>query len=254
LLENSTIAPLEFLIPKGWEGESLGQMCKTTLLLCAFGDTISVAARCESTRFAVVRILGEVSNMPKVTITRSKFLSDRQGRTFLDVVDDAEQPFDEVLEFFNDADRQHRMEESETHHDRAPLAGVVRELESRPALHQFLATKHPRRSQRLRQAIGVLIRIIMELRGWKKTGRKGSLGIRSSNPSAKPKHNTGGLAFWFVRAERYELETGMPFPSVRSRCKEIESNGSKQNAAKSRPSDVPSSNRRKAAPKSERTR
>jgi hypothetical protein len=34
-----------------------------------------------------------------------------------------------VLEFFNNADRQRRMEESEVHHDRAPMAGIVRELE-----------------------------------------------------------------------------------------------------------------------------
>jgi len=45
-------------------------------------------------------------------------------------VNDPEQPFDEVLEFFNNEDRQRRMEESEMHHDRPPLAGVVRELES----------------------------------------------------------------------------------------------------------------------------
>ena len=72
--------------------------------------------------------------MPKVTITRKEFVNDRQGRTFADVVNDPEQPFAEVLEFFNDEDRQRRMEESETHHDRPPLAGVVRELESQPAI------------------------------------------------------------------------------------------------------------------------
>ena len=48
-------------------------------------------------------------------------------------------PFDTVLEFFNDADRQRRMEESERHHDRSPLAGVVRELEAQPAIDRFLS-------------------------------------------------------------------------------------------------------------------
>ena len=61
--------------------------------------------------------------MPKVRVTRKDFLDDRQGKTFADVVNDPEQPFDVVLDFFSDADRQRRMEESELHHDRPPLAG-----------------------------------------------------------------------------------------------------------------------------------
>ena len=168
----------------------------------------------------------EVPEMPNVTITRREFLEDRQGRTFADVVNDPEQPFAEVLDFFNDPERQRRMEESETHHDRPPLAGVVRELESRPAVDQVLASSDHRRTKRLRQAVGVVIRLIMERRGWRKTGRKGSLGVRSGvgpgSESPGPFHNSGGLAFWFLRAERYELEQGMPYRSVRARCQELE--------------------------------
>ena len=162
--------------------------------------------------------------MLSARITRNEFLEDSQGRTFADVVNDPEQPFGEVLEFFNGAEQQRRMKESETHHDRAPLAGVVRELESRPATNQFLATKHPRRSQRLRQAIGVLVRMIMERRGWRKTGKKGSLGVRSTAAPGRPNHNTGGLAFWFIRAERYKSEQVTRYPSVHERCEELESN------------------------------
>jgi len=165
--------------------------------------------------------------MPRVTLTRKQFLEDRQGRTFADVANDTEQPFDEVLKFFNDQGRQRRMEESEIHHDRAPLAGVVRELESVPAIDQFLASKHPRRTQRLRQVVGVVVRIIMQRRGWQKTGKKGSLGVRTAvaqgdvEPGAY--HNTGGLAFWFIRGERYVREEGMRFRSVRERCQDFES-------------------------------
>jgi hypothetical protein len=158
-----------------------------------------------------------------VLISREEFTNDRQGRTFADVLNDPKQPFDEALAFFNNADRQRRMEESEIHHDRAPLAGVVRELESLPGINKFLGTIQPRRNQRLRQAIGVLVRMIMERRGWKKTGKKGSLGVRSSTVPGTPNHNTGGLAFWFLRAERYEQEKGVLFPSVRRRCRELES-------------------------------
>lgn len=160
--------------------------------------------------------------MPKVSVTRNDFLSDRQGKTFVDVVNDPEQPFAEVLSFFNGAERQRRMEEAELHHDRPPLAGVVRELESQPVIDRFLAGVHVRRNTRFRQAIGVLVRMIMERRGWQKTGRKGSLGVRASKASGTPAHNTGGLAFWFIRAERYELKEGMPYRSVRSRVRELE--------------------------------
>jgi hypothetical protein len=159
--------------------------------------------------------------MPDVRITRKDFLEDRQGRTFADVLNDAGQPFDQVLEFFNDPDHQRRMEESEIHHDRPALAGVVRELEGVVPVDQFLAKQHPRRTKRLRQVVGVIVRMVMEARGWKKTGRKGSLGVRAtvSGSTSRPGtyHNTGGLAFWFLRAERYERKVGMPYRSVRQR-------------------------------------
>lgn len=167
--------------------------------------------------------------MAKVRVTRKDFLDDRQGKTFADVVNDKKQPFDVVLEFFDDADRQRRMEESELHHDRSPLAGVVRELEALPAVDRYFAQAPAGSSSRFRQAIGVLVRLIMERRGWVKTGRKGSLGVRASRSAKTPTHNTGGLAFWFLRAERYQRVEGMPFRSVRER-------GTQLAAKESRPS------------------
>jgi hypothetical protein len=181
--------------------------------------------------------------VPRVTISRRDFVQDRQGRTFADVLDDAEQPLDAVLEFFNDEARQRRMEESEIHHDRPPLAGVVRELESQPSLDKFLSTQHPRRTKRLRQAVGVVVRIIMERRGWTKTGKKGSLGVRAkivhgtTTPGAY--HNTGGLAFWFLRAERYEHPERKTYPSVRGRARKLESAAPKQTRSKSGKSPTP---------------
>ena len=170
--------------------------------------------------------------MPEVFISREDFQQDRQGRTFADVLGDAEQPFVQVLAFFNDQNRQRRMEESELHHNRPPLAGVVRELESQGDVDKFLASQHPRRTKRLRQAVGVVVRIIMERRGWHKTGKKGSLGVRAVREShtAMPGayHNTGGLAFWFLRAERYECPDGMQFRSVRARRDELESHSTRE--------------------------
>lgn len=161
--------------------------------------------------------------MPRARVTRSDFTDDPQGRTFSDVAGDSDQPFEFVIEFLNDPERQRRMEESELHHDRAPLAGVVRELEAQPAIDRFLAGAHARRNTRFRQAVGVLVRMIMERRGWRKTGRKGSLGVRAVTTARRPAHNRGGLAFWFVRAERYEPTDGKKYLTVRERCQELES-------------------------------
>jgi hypothetical protein len=176
--------------------------------------------------------------MPDIRITRKEFLEDRQGRTFADVLNDAGQPFDQILEFFNDKDRQRRMEESEIHHDRPALAGVVRELETLAPVDQFLGKQHPRRTKRLRQIVGVVVRMIMEGRGWRKTGRKGSLGVRAaiSGRTSQPGsyHNTGGLAFWFLRAERYEREAGMPYRSVRQRRRAHDGEGSEGTGTKGR--------------------
>lgn len=167
--------------------------------------------------------------MSVVIVTEKEFLEDRQGRTFSDVVNDAGCHFHRVLEFFSDEDRQRRMEEAEFHHDRAPLAGVVRELEAIPQVNRFLSGVHTKRTNRFRQAVGVLVRLIMERRGWHKTGRKGSLGVRATAALETPHHNTGGLAFWFLRAERYERDEGMPYRSVRARCQEFELTPAKTN-------------------------
>ncbi len=158
-----------------------------------------------------------------IVITIEKFLQDNQGRRFSDVVNDPEQPFEAVLEFFNDRNRQRRMKESEIHHDRPPLAGVIREFESDPAIDRSLAQVQTQKSKRLRQAVGVVVRMIMQASGWRKTGRKGSLGVRVAKNQLSTNHNTGGLAFWFIRAERYERAEGMPFRSVRERCQLLES-------------------------------
>lgn len=154
-------------------------------------------------------------------ITREHFLADRHGKTFADVLGDPDSPFDEVLGFFNDAGRQQRMEDAEIHHDRAPLAGVVRELEAMPRLAAFFARQRRRRSARLRQAIGVLVRLVMERRGWQTTGKKGSLGVRASANGTGRAFNSGGLSLWFLRAERYRRPEGMPFRSVRERSQDL---------------------------------
>ena len=195
------------------EGITAGGCCNVPFWTYNNGTTNSVI---------VTSIPRETYQVAKITIARRDFLKDRQGRTFADVLNDPEQPIDEVLAFFSDAGRQRRMEESELHHDRAPLAGVVRELEAQPTIHEFLSGVHAGETKRLRQAIGVVVRMIMERRGWKKSGKKGSLGVRAASMADLPAHNTGGLALWFVRAERYKPTEGIPYRPVAERCQELE--------------------------------
>lgn len=160
------------------------------------------------------------------SLKREEFAGDRQGRTFADVLSDPDQPLDAVLDFFSDEGRRQRMQDAEVHHDRPPLAGVVRELEAQPAIDGFLSSMHPRRTKRLRQAIGVVVRMVMERAGWQKTGRKGCLGVRVPIPprtvTPGAYHNKGGLSLWFLRAERYEPKDGLPFPTVRARLRRLE--------------------------------
>ena len=152
-----------------------------------------------------------------------QFAQDTQGRRYADVL--KQDLFQSILTFFDDPDRQRRMVESELHHDRPALAGVVRELEDQEDLNEFLATNPGHITTRFRQAIGVVVRIIMENKGWQKTGRKGSLGVRTKTKDASPMKgattNTGGLSVWFTRAERYEPKDGMQFRSVEKRSEEI---------------------------------
>ena len=151
-------------------------------------------------------------------LTESGFLSDKQGSKFTDVVGDPRLDFQALLDFFNDRARQVRMEDSEKHHDRPALAGVVRELENTEPFRSFFPRHDGHTTRRTRQAIGVVVRMVMEKRGWTKTGRKGSLGqraqVRPRTTSPGAYCNTSGLSWWFTRSERYERPDEPPYPSV----------------------------------------
>ena len=118
--------------------------------------------------------------MAGVSVTRHDFLQDHQGRTFADVVNDPEQPFGAVLDFFNDEDRQRRMGSSKIHHERACLVEVVWELEAQPLIDDFLSSHNPLRVNRLREAVGVVVRMVVERLRREKTGKRGSSGVRAT--------------------------------------------------------------------------
>jgi len=149
-------------------------------------------------------------------ITMEDFLSDSQGRTFRRVAESPIMKFGLILSFFSDESRQIRMEDSEKHHDRPALAGVIREFENTREFTYFFI-ENDVYARRLRQAIGVVVRIIMERRGWRKVGKRGSLGQKTKlnlRDDSEPDHNTSGLSWWFCRIERYEKIGEKPYPRV----------------------------------------
>lgn len=147
-----------------------------------------------------------------MTITVQDFEADKQGRRFSDVLNDQRINFQVVLDYFNRPDVIRRMEESELHHDRPPLAGVIKEFERLPLIHNFFSSEDGHTTTRFRQAVGVVVRMQMESHGWKTAGRKGSLGTRAKvkpgTTTAGAYKNVRGLASWFTRCERYEKSSG----------------------------------------------
>lgn len=150
-----------------------------------------------------------------VKITKTQFLQDKIARRFADVVEDERIDFPAWLKFFNTPRIQQRMMDSEIHHDRPALAGVIKELEHTPAFESYLSEHDAHTTARGRQAVGVLTYMVMEALGWKRTGTKGSLGQRKSvKPSSKEPgayHNRSGISKWFTKAERYEPPKGYPY-------------------------------------------
>lgn len=110
--------------------------------------------------------------MGTARITRQEFLRDHQGRGFSDVLEAPGSPLDTVIEFFNRGDQQHRMEESEDVYKKAPLAAVVRDLESLPGVQAFLSTADPQSKRRFEQSVAILVRMVMERLGWKVVPQK----------------------------------------------------------------------------------
>lgn len=127
-------------------------------------------------------LLEKVRNDPQVKRYKKVWESETVARSVKD-----------VGEFFERPDIVRRMIESEKHHDRPALAGIVIDLESL-IVEQSMAGIERGEMQgwpsptRRNQLIGVIIRIVMEAEGWKPTGKKGSLV---------------GISKMFKRSERY---------------------------------------------------
>ena len=127
------------------------------------------------------------------------FHADPHAMRYSDVLhtEAARRALNEIVEFFESPDVVRRMIESELHHDRPALAGVVKDLEA--LIQKQIAEAmtvgdlgEGPTAMRRNQMIGVIVRIVMKSNGWVPTGKKGSLA---------------GLTRMFNRGERYELKS-----------------------------------------------
>ena len=152
-----------------------------------------------------------------------QFAQDRQGRRFADVLSDTRISFPAILAFFNDPQRQRRLIESELHHDRPALAGVICELEHRQDVDQFFRTNQGHVTTRFRQAIGVMVRIIMESHGWENDGaegvarRAGERADPDGHDRGRPQHGRSGAVVHPCRALRTRGRDAVPLGGGASR-------------------------------------
>src|SRR5690349_7979404 len=124
-----------------------------------------------------------------------QFHADPHAMRYSDVLhtEAAHRALDDLLKFFESPDIVRRMIESELHHDRPALAGVVKDLEQL-LLKQIMDAitfgdlADGPTALRRNQIIGVIVRIVMKSQGWEPTGKKGSLV---------------GVSTMFKRGERY---------------------------------------------------
>lgn len=123
------------------------------------------------------------SSMATITgmhqLTADHFAEDRHAANYLGVLTSTPGVLERLLAILNDPGSE-RLMEHESSHQRPALRGVRDQIEGDPLLAS--AAQEPR----FRQAIGVAIRLKMELLGWTTTGLKGPVGGTT-----------------FTRAERY---------------------------------------------------
>ena len=81
-------------------------------------------------------------------------------------------------------------------------------MEAVPDVDRFFRETDAHETRRFRQAVGVVVRMVMEQLGWERTGQKGHLGRRvkvaagTTTPGAS--YNVeGSPSHWFNRAEHY---------------------------------------------------
>jgi hypothetical protein len=120
-----------------------------------------------------------------MALSLERFAQDPHAATYVAELRRRRQATEQLFTILNDAANEQRLQDAESL-GKPALAGVVRFLESEPAIEAVLLEGDG--SRRFRQAVGVAVRLKMQELGWSTSGRKGSVSGASH----------------FKKAERYE--------------------------------------------------
>jgi hypothetical protein len=114
-----------------------------------------------STRLA--RLLIATESFKPVKITLADFLADFQGQKFSSIVKSPLWDFELILNFLSTPEAQRRMLDSIIHHERPPVAGIIKELER---ILNPIGLDPNLDQTRAKQAIGIAVKIVMEKLGY----------------------------------------------------------------------------------------
>ena len=122
-------------------------------------------------------------------ISRKSFQDGPHGRRFLPVLDNPKVPAKQVVDLLNEPRILEGMAFVTKSIEYPALGAIVKELERVTEIAKYFAATPSRETLRFRQFVGMAVRLAMEGKGFRTTGRKGYIGTISG---------------WFTRAEIFE--------------------------------------------------
>ena len=116
------------------------------------------------------------------------------GRRFLPVAEDHKVPAKQVLDLLNDPRILEGMAFVTKSIDYPALGAIVKELEQNKEVAKYFGATASKNTLRFRQFVGMAVRLAMEEKGFRTTGKKGYIG---------------SISKWFTRAEIFEPSSGV---------------------------------------------
>lgn len=114
-----------------------------------------------------------VTAHPRHVLLPEAFAEDPHAARYRSVLCAHPDAFSMVLRILNDPANEQRLQDA-SGHGRTALSGIERELTADPAVLAAIVDEDD--GPRFRQAVGVAIRLKMELLGWSTSGRRGPAG------------------------------------------------------------------------------
>lgn len=114
------------------------------------------------------------------------------GRRFLPVVNNPKVPVRQVMYLLNDPQNLDGMAFVTENIEYPALGAIVKKLEQIPEVDKYFRSTPSRDTLKFRQCVGMAVRLAMEEKGFRTTGKKGSIG---------------SISEWFTRAEIFEASS-----------------------------------------------